>query len=75
MVWWSPPRSSNQVLLYGSNRNPLDVVERDFVAGAIVELGSALTFVQTDLDLQENLMSDVSFSRHCPSSLASYDVE
>jgi hypothetical protein len=29
-----------------SNRNPLDLIERDFVAGAVVELGGARAFVR-----------------------------
>ena len=29
-----------------SNRNPLDFIERDFIAGPIIELGGARTFVR-----------------------------
>jgi hypothetical protein len=31
---------------YPSNRNPLDLIERDFIAGAIIELGRAGAFVR-----------------------------
>ena len=35
-----------RVRFYTLNRNPLDLIERDFVAGPIIELGGARTFVR-----------------------------
>jgi hypothetical protein len=38
--------ASNQASCDASNHNPLDLIERDFVAGAIVELRRARAFVR-----------------------------
>src|ERR1700733_10052125 len=44
--WRRSGRARGDARRRPSNRNPFDLIERDFVAGAVIELGGAWAFVR-----------------------------